>query len=256
MSTDHPAVTDYIDEFDRIASVIPAARRTMLREEIVAHLRDAIPFDATDEEAAVAIAGFGTPEEIVANEREGGASIGLKRRRRWPWAVAALAVVGVTVAAFLIVPGLLVEKSIVTEEPYGQPRVEDGVAYYEYLDAVREMKYPLPAGAEYPRGVPEGLDPVEGTVGENGVGILIAHYTWICAWESEYLTAVELDDDERLVQAEKMIARWPFHPKLDSIADDWREAVVKPMEFGITTGIVSNRRATCSAAGILNVDGD
>jgi hypothetical protein len=92
----------------------------------------------------------------------------------------------------------------------GPPRVTNGTAYFEYQAEIKAMKEPLPRGAEYPQGVPEGLNVGPGTGGmaEIGSGRNLAHFTWLCAWESEHLTAISEKDAERQVEAESMLAKW------------------------------------------------
>jgi hypothetical protein len=65
---DHPLVTDYLRRFDEAASGIREPRRSQLRAEVAAHLREAttpeMDLDAVDD----VIAELGSPEAIVAEE--------------------------------------------------------------------------------------------------------------------------------------------------------------------------------------------
>lgn len=266
----HPRVREYLRRFDAEAQGIPAGRRLSLREEIEAHLRDVIATDSTDAAATAAISEFGSPAEIIGQELDNPTRLTPgSRRRRWR---RPLAIVGVLAAVALVIPlGIaLVGKitagsnpgppSVVNEAPEGLPRVTEGQAYFEYLAAIEEMEYPLPAGAEYPNGVPEGLDagPVAGPppgVMESGAGFHLAHFTWLCAWESDYLAAFEAKDFKRQVKAESMLNAWTeteWYSEWDP-ARSWVTVVINPMKVGDPSGLKRDRTDTCAQAGIFNV---
>lgn len=63
-------VRDYLKRLDRISRPLPRARRSELREEIEQHLIEAIPEDADAPEVKYELDRLGTPEQIVAAERE------------------------------------------------------------------------------------------------------------------------------------------------------------------------------------------
>jgi hypothetical protein len=263
----HPCVSEYLRRFDADAAALPANRRLSLRDEIEAHLRDAISSDFTDAEAAAVLSEFGSPAEIIGQEIDEGA-LPLAGERRPSWR-RPLAIVGSIAAFALLIPvviGLATAfhtesnpgpPSVVNEDPPGPPRVSEGQAYFEYLAAIEAMEYPLPPGAQYPEGVPEGLDagPVEDGVMGSGAGTHLAHFTWLCAWESEYLAAFEDKDFKRIVEAESMLAGWvetEWHREFDQ-GGAWAEAVINPMKFGDPSGIRRDRASVCAQASIFNV---
>ena len=66
--TDHHLVRSYIRQFDAAAASLPRARRALLREEIITHLRDAISPEMSDTEAGAVISDLGSPAEIIGEE--------------------------------------------------------------------------------------------------------------------------------------------------------------------------------------------
>lgn len=66
--TDHHLVRTYLQQFDAASAGLPRARRAVLREEIITHLRDATSPEMSDAEAAAAISDIGSPAEIVGEE--------------------------------------------------------------------------------------------------------------------------------------------------------------------------------------------
>jgi hypothetical protein len=273
-SNDHPYVTNYLLRFDEAAKRIPEPRRLLLREEIAEHLRDSIPASSSDEAAAKAIAQFGSPAEILAHELDGSHSTtdALPRRRRWVgWVIAGLAAgVAAVLAVVVLLPALAalggtvkspstaaLPGNPVTQEPEGAALVTTGRAYFEYRHAIERMEHPLPDGAEYPLGVPEGLDSGQTSDGEgmmeSRAGANIAHFTWLCAWESEYLLAVDAADDRRQVAAETMIASWAesdFSAAMGDTEGGWVTNVVAPMRINDPSGVKQDRIHACAAAGI------
>lgn len=118
------------------------------------------------------------------------------------------------------------------------------------------MPEPLPGGAEYPDGVPEGLDSGSTATGvlQSGAGATIAHFTWLCAWEAEYLTATDAENAQRQVAAETMLAQWPSLSPVDDPEGGWARNVLEPLSFGDWSGLQSDFPQTCAQAGILNVN--
>ena len=272
--TEHPFVTAYLSEFDGVTTTLAAARRLELREEIAGHLREAIPPSLSKLEAAAVIADFGSPAEIVDQElpRVHGLEQSKPSRTTLYVVVAAVvvaAIVMVLVAvALAFAPPHKIEEapigaggadaatSVVNKAPIGPARIQKGTGYFEYLAAIKAMSDPLPAGAEYPDGVPNGLDsgPSSGAVLETGAGANVAHFTWLCAWEAEYLTAVSSNNAQRQVNAEAMLTKWPGFGYVDDPASGWTQNVLTPMRFGDTSGVKTDFPQTCSQAAILNVN--
>ncbi len=69
--TEHPLVSAYLKDFDSAAAILSAPRRALLREEVAAHLRDALTPGMSDSAVAAVIARLGSPAEIVAAENNG-----------------------------------------------------------------------------------------------------------------------------------------------------------------------------------------
>lgn len=65
---DHPAVAAYLARLDAVATHLSPARRAELRADLVEHLTDALPSDATDADVLAALDRLGTPEDVVAAE--------------------------------------------------------------------------------------------------------------------------------------------------------------------------------------------
>lgn len=76
---------------------------------------------------------------------------------------------------------------------------------------------------------------------ENGAGAVIASFTWLCAWESEYLGARIAQADDRVLVAEEALHSWggmtPFPPP----------------DFDNPAGVRADRPQVCTQAGIDNV---
>lgn len=104
--TDHHLVKSYLGQFDAVAAGLPRARRALLREEIITHLRDAISPEMSDAEAAAAISDLGSPAEIIGEET------GSTSRRRGYTAsgtnwLKILIIVGVIVIVIAVAAGVL-----------------------------------------------------------------------------------------------------------------------------------------------------
>ncbi|CAN5267507.1 hypothetical protein BH11ACT4_BH11ACT4_14390 [soil metagenome] len=279
MTTEHPYVEEYLAGFDARATRIPDPRRSVLREEIAAHLRDAVPVDSTDADAAAVIAAFGSPAEIIGQEL-GDPPAAQEQHPRHALRITLIIVATVVVVALAVAAGLAwlywagpspqsadpaspspsAASSIVNETPRGPLRVTSGEAYYEYEAAIESMEHPLPTGAAYPLGVPEGLDAgaqPSGALLESGAGRNVAYFSWLCAWESEYLSAIDADDDRRRVDAESMITAWStsgFHLAMGDDEGGWTKNVVDPMKFGDPSGVKQDLPSTCAQAFIVNVN--
>jgi len=270
-AAEHPHVTAYLREFDEEAASLTASRRLELGEEISSHLRESIPISLSNAEAAAVIAAFGSPAEILGHEgipHQGrtGSRSSLKRRNLVLIA-AAVVVAGLVLALLFWFPrspsGIAPEASqsgesptsVVNANPTGPARVSDGTAYFEYLAAIEAMSKPLPSDAAYPEGVPEGVDSGQSDDGvvQSGLGANLAHFTWLCAWEAEYLSAASEDDAELQVTAEAMLAQWPSYGFVSDPDGGWATNVLEPLSFGDVAGVQKDLPQTCSQAGITNV---
>jgi HAAS len=68
---DQPAVRDYLRELDTALATLPAEQGRELREQIIAHLGDALRPGADHDEVAQVLSQLGTPGEIVAEAAPG-----------------------------------------------------------------------------------------------------------------------------------------------------------------------------------------
>ena len=62
----HPLVAGYLKVFDAEAAILPVNRARELREQVVAHIEDAVGPDASDEEIAAVLRGLGPARVLVA----------------------------------------------------------------------------------------------------------------------------------------------------------------------------------------------
>ncbi len=94
----HPLVREYLRELDGALAALPAGRASELREQLAAHLDEALPPGASDAEVAAMLKRLGSPASLAA---EAGAPIArlptgvrvrLGRVRARTWAVVAMAI--------------------------------------------------------------------------------------------------------------------------------------------------------------------
>lgn len=85
---DNPLVREYVRELDAALARLPAGQASELRDQIIAHIADALPHDAPDEEVAAVLARLGSPAELAAEataaapaETADGASLGGPREQ-------------------------------------------------------------------------------------------------------------------------------------------------------------------------------
>jgi hypothetical protein len=110
-SLDHELVRGYLSQLDAALRGVPAAQARELREQITAHLDDALPTDADDEQVAAVLGRLGSPAELAADVAQAGAAPlaaramtggrlrhRLARVRRRTWRVAAVIVVLAAIA--------------------------------------------------------------------------------------------------------------------------------------------------------------
>jgi hypothetical protein len=74
----HRLVAGYLRQFDAAASVLPVPRARELREQVVAHIDEAVGPDASDEEIAAVLLGLGSARLLVAEA--------VKASGKRPWA--------------------------------------------------------------------------------------------------------------------------------------------------------------------------
>lgn len=270
---DHPYVTAYLAQFDALARTLPPERRATLRKEIASHLRDLVSVGTADIDASLALEEFGGVAEIVDQESlivEMGKEQRPRRKLTRKTAAILVFVIALSAAAAVATPGLVSSRppsspasapaSVVNSHPDGASRVTRGTAYAEYRYAITTLKKPLPRGAHYPIGVPKSLDEGkhDGGVLEAGGGTMTADFTWLCAWEVEYLSARKAKNADRQVTAERMIRWWPTSPSLKSEMDvesiaGWTRNVIDPMSFNDPSGVQGDVSSTCATASIYDV---
>lgn len=132
-------------------------------------------------------------------------------------------------------------------------RVLSGRAYGEYLAARRALG-PLPAGFAWPVGVPaqSGYGAVDNGLLRPGSGTDAAYFTYLCAWESEFLSAIALGRSGRADDAARALSRffdtaWARRVSPDGI---WAAAVSLPIRDGNYAGVRYDRAGTCRRAGL------
>jgi len=110
---DNPLVREYLRELETAFARLPAGQASELREQITAHITDALPRDASDEQVAAVLDRLGLPSELAA-EAVAGATVDAPRgnaadrprerapriwRNRWFWLAAAAIVAVIAVVA-------------------------------------------------------------------------------------------------------------------------------------------------------------
>jgi uncharacterized membrane protein len=75
---DHWLVRDYLSELDAAMRGLPPAQAYELKEQITAHLDDALPPDADDYEVAATLSRLGSPADLAAEAGAARGSSGLR----------------------------------------------------------------------------------------------------------------------------------------------------------------------------------
>ena len=198
---------------------------------------------------------------VDAEQRSQDLGLRAGTRRRGARLVAALAAVGALVgcspsaatggqgasAPAASSPSLSVEQPVA-----GTQWLTDGAAAEEYRTTVAQIEQPLPKGRAYPPGLPVDFVPApDAGVLEVGAARNQAWYTWLCAWEHEYLTATDSGDGARGAQAAAMVEWWatgPFYTDFVSDPDrGWVTNVVEPLRAGDSSGVRADYHQTCSS---------
>jgi hypothetical protein len=107
---EHPLVRDYLRRLAAACAALPAGQAGELREQIIAHLDEALPPGVTDDEVAAELARLGAPAALAAEAagpvpRSPGARLlnRLSRLRWWTWtSIAAVVVVLAAALAYVI----------------------------------------------------------------------------------------------------------------------------------------------------------
>jgi hypothetical protein len=98
---DHWLVRDYLCELDAAMRGLPAAQARELHEQITAHLDDALPPAAGDDEVAATLSRLGSPADLAAEARAASGSTSLRPARTSRWRLAAVIAVPTVIAAVL-----------------------------------------------------------------------------------------------------------------------------------------------------------
>ena len=103
---EHPLVRDYLRRLDAACAALPAAQARELCDQIIAHLDEALPADAPDDEVGAELDRLGSPAELAAeaagpSRRSAAARLRIRLSRLgWrAWTLIALVVVLVVGAA-------------------------------------------------------------------------------------------------------------------------------------------------------------
>jgi hypothetical protein len=133
---EHPLVRDYLRRLAAACAALPAGQARELREQIIAHLDEALPPGATDDEVAAELVRLGAPAALAAEAagpvpRSTGARLRnrLSRVRWWAWTSIAVAVVVLAAAVAYVI-------AVQTVPPLSQ----DGLSGWWYpQDAAHEV---------------------------------------------------------------------------------------------------------------------
>jgi Nitrate and nitrite sensing len=101
---DHRLVRDYLRDLDRAMRGLPATQARELKEQITAHLDDALQPGAGDHEVAATLSRLGSPADLAAEAGTASGSSGPPlplSRRRVRWRLAAVIAVPTVIAAVL-----------------------------------------------------------------------------------------------------------------------------------------------------------
>jgi hypothetical protein len=107
---EHPLVRDYLRRLAAACAALPAGQARELREQIIAHLDEALPPGATDDEVAAELVRLGAPAALAAEAagpvpRSPGARLlnRLRRLRWWTWTSIAAVVVALAAALAYVI---------------------------------------------------------------------------------------------------------------------------------------------------------
>ncbi|MGW6172096.1 hypothetical protein ACWF5H_01265 [Arthrobacter sp. NPDC055138] len=105
-----------------------------------------------------------------------------------------------------------------------------------YLAAVESFPHALPAGTDWPAGIPSGYSDPHGRYEADSLGEGIASTYWRCAWEGEFLDAHEGSDRGRQAAALAMLDIWVSDPYFAEYFEDpeqiWKSHVLDPAKNG------------------------
>jgi hypothetical protein len=121
---EHPLVRDYLRRLDAACAALPAARAGELRDQIIAHLDEALPADAADDEVSAELARLGTPAELAADSagpaRPSAAARLRNRLSRLSWRARTLIAVVVALIVVAIAGAAVYLNSVLSAAPLQQ----------------------------------------------------------------------------------------------------------------------------------------
>lgn len=159
------------------------------------------------------------------------------------WSRTATALVGAAIGSLgLVACG---SPALPNDLPEGFVPLDEGSAASEYREAIEAIPLPLPDGRAYPDALPANFLPEDGYLQEGGARNQ-AWFTWLCAWEADYLNA---SDDAQRQHAAEMISEWPeMHFYQEVMVDPergWVANVVTPLELGDPSGVRTDFANNC-----------
>ena len=114
---DHWLVRDYLCELDAAMRGLPAAQAHELREQITAHLADALPPDAGDHQVAAILSRLGSPADLAA---EAGAASGSPGARFTPSRWRLIAVLAVIAVIAAVLGALQISRDVGNDVTFGR----------------------------------------------------------------------------------------------------------------------------------------
>ncbi len=126
---DHPLVRGYLDQLDTALRGVPAAQASELREQITAHLDDALWPNADDHEVAATLRRLGSPADLAAEvsgvSRPSGflgvsGFLGLRRRWRPGVVLALIGVIGVPTVVAAVFGGARISGDVNNVGAFGR----------------------------------------------------------------------------------------------------------------------------------------
>jgi hypothetical protein len=162
---DHPLVREYLHDLDSAFAALPAEEARELREQITAHLDDALRPDSDDQEVALTLLRLGSPGNLAAEASAGtaaataaGTAGGAQRPRRarlgWPrlgrrgWTLTAGAVVIVAaVSGYIIAAGTAAPIQVASASSWWFPR-DSARAVDTQADGAEQTAIPIRSGQE------------------------------------------------------------------------------------------------------------
>lgn len=137
-------------------------------------------------------------------------------------------------------------EAIAATDPY--INVDKLPAFYQ--EAIKKIPQPLPDGVAWPAQVPPGFDDPNVRYDPAGRGEALASTYWLCAWQGEFLDAVEGNEQPRQTQALTMLDAFVVDPFFTQVFLDpgqgWKHDVLDPAKNGDTWRMKS-QHSSCPA---------